>query len=429
MDGIPPARDTDAEDVVWALQTAEALWKRNERGDAIVWLRRAAQAAGETNDDDRALLLARSAAELTEGLAKASAASLPTVPPGSDPGSAGVDIDTLLRASQVDPAELAQGPVSLESDAIVSDRSPPIPQPVAPPPARTSERVLSAAESHAGMLAPWSEAPSSAPKPPVPVKRKDGPYGAPRVEIKPAPAPAAFDAEVVTSAGPLAPGGPATAPAEPAKPPARAPKPPPPPKTKSQQLPATPAPAPVAIVVLEPIDALDLSAVEAFADLPDDARDGLAKAAHLQRHTKGDALGAFGRVFMVNGDAHVMASGVPSPALTIGKGTVLRARGTLDSAIALDLACASESCVAATWAEEAVGDALGACPWVEDELRASADRVQAQAGATLGALGQRLSTELRASVVNRLTMRAFPASSSLEPGRWSSSSTASRRPT
>ena len=47
MDGIPPARDTDAEDVVWALQTAEALWKRNERGDAIVWLRRAAQAAGE----------------------------------------------------------------------------------------------------------------------------------------------------------------------------------------------------------------------------------------------------------------------------------------------------------------------------------------------------------------------------------------------
>ena len=66
MAGIPPARDTDSEDVAWALQTAEALWKRNERADAIVWLRRAAQAAAEIEDDDRAIELARDAAELTE---------------------------------------------------------------------------------------------------------------------------------------------------------------------------------------------------------------------------------------------------------------------------------------------------------------------------------------------------------------------------
>jgi CRP-like cAMP-binding protein len=96
--------------------------------------------------------------------------------------------------------------------------------------------------------------------------------------------------------------------------------------------------------------------------------------------------------------------------MTIGKGAVLRARGTLDTAVALDLACASESCVAATWAEDAVEAALGACPWVEDDLRASADRVQAQAGATLGTLGQKLSPELRANIVNRLTMRAFAES-------------------
>lgn len=58
MVAIPPAKDTDAEDVAWGLQTAEALWKRGERIDAIVWLRRAAQAAGEAADDDRALELA-----------------------------------------------------------------------------------------------------------------------------------------------------------------------------------------------------------------------------------------------------------------------------------------------------------------------------------------------------------------------------------
>ena len=40
MLGIPPAKDSDAEDVVWGLQTAETLWKRGERIDAVVWLRR-----------------------------------------------------------------------------------------------------------------------------------------------------------------------------------------------------------------------------------------------------------------------------------------------------------------------------------------------------------------------------------------------------
>src|SRR5271165_3691085 len=77
MDGIPPALETDVEDVVWALQTADALWKRNERGDALVWLRRAAQAAGEANDDDRALALARGAAELTDWIARSRATPPP----------------------------------------------------------------------------------------------------------------------------------------------------------------------------------------------------------------------------------------------------------------------------------------------------------------------------------------------------------------
>ncbi|HVJ89131.1 MAG TPA: hypothetical protein VM580_04955, partial [Labilithrix sp.] len=68
---IPSVKNTDAEDVVWGLQTADTLWKRGERIDALVWLRRAAQAAGDANDDDRALELARYAAELTEWMARA----------------------------------------------------------------------------------------------------------------------------------------------------------------------------------------------------------------------------------------------------------------------------------------------------------------------------------------------------------------------
>src|SRR4051794_34782185 len=101
MLGIPPAKDTDAEDVVWGLQTAETLWKRGERIDAVVWLRRAAQAAGEAADDDRALELARSAAELSDWMATEPVDQGPrgarpppslTVPDGT-PSSIDVDMD------------------------------------------------------------------------------------------------------------------------------------------------------------------------------------------------------------------------------------------------------------------------------------------------------------------------------------------------
>src|SRR5271166_2976308 len=121
MAGIPPVVDTDAEDVAWALQTAEALWKRNERVDAIVWLRRAAQAAGEAEDDDRALTLARDAAELAEWIAHNPQEAQPVGPPRSapppsnPPPTTGHAVDDLLRTSQVDEYEVR---VSLPSPEV-----------------------------------------------------------------------------------------------------------------------------------------------------------------------------------------------------------------------------------------------------------------------------------------------------------------------
>src|SRR3954467_2097797 len=93
MQGIPPVKDSDAEDVVWGLQTAEALWKRGEKIDALVWLRRAAQAAGDAAHDDRALELARSAAELTEFMANQPQTLIP-------PGESGVDLSVEANAAQ-----------------------------------------------------------------------------------------------------------------------------------------------------------------------------------------------------------------------------------------------------------------------------------------------------------------------------------------
>jgi hypothetical protein len=456
MDGIPPARDTDAEDVAWALQTAEALWKRNERGDAIVWLRRAAQAAGEANDDDRALALAREAAELTESFARASSASL-SRPPVTEGSVSGVAIDSLLRSSQVDEAEAAPvtippsqvspsseiAPISIPDSQVASasELSPISVRLSDPPPETGAARVdhaaakdstpiraavPSAAESHAGMLDPWADSEDSGESEAAVRDASSAAPSPPRVEKQ---GPSSEDG-VFTSAPPpkrsVSPA--AIEPPRPAKVPERQAKPPPLRKTKSQALaavlpppvqggsPATkivPGPEPARTETKRdaPIEAstppLDLSIVEAFADLPDDSRDALAKSATVRLCSKGDAVDSFALVYVTSGEFYVGASSVAHHATSLLAGAVVLGRGTLERAIELRLVAASPQAVAATWDAASVEAAMGSCPWVEEELRAAADRVQALAGASLGAFGAGLSPDLRANIIDKLKLKTL----------------------
>jgi hypothetical protein len=196
--GIPPAIDTDVEDVVWALQTAASLWTRNERVDAIVWLRRAAQAAGDAQHDERALVLARDAAELSDWIAKnplpppSNAAPVPSSIPPNDSVTGGVDDllkDIPIEAAPAVSLSAPTAPFAFMPVNLPAVVAPPLapPPPVAPPPPapvipmapatsdlipisessspvvfqsvaldRTSENVQSAAEAHAGLLDPWA---------------------------------------------------------------------------------------------------------------------------------------------------------------------------------------------------------------------------------------------------------------------------------
>ncbi len=108
VDKIPPVASADAEDVVWALQTADALWKRGERVDAIVWVRRAAQSAGAVDDEERALALAQSAADLTEYLSTASTSNRRTL--SDRPGDGQADIDDLLASAPNEPLYYTPAP-------------------------------------------------------------------------------------------------------------------------------------------------------------------------------------------------------------------------------------------------------------------------------------------------------------------------------
>src|ERR1700722_19842210 len=161
MAGIPPVLETDAEDVAWALQTAAAMWRRNERLDAIVWLRRAAQAAGDAEDDDRAFTLAREAAELAEWMARNpqnEAAIVGSLPPHSGPHHAAA-VDDLLRASQNDEYEIRVSVVPVEPAPVEHAAAPPLPPPPSPPPPPPVEPDAPRRSAPTPVPAPAMEAP------------------------------------------------------------------------------------------------------------------------------------------------------------------------------------------------------------------------------------------------------------------------------
>ena len=374
MPGIPPAIDSDTEDVTWALQTAEALWKRNERIDALVWLRRAAQAAGEAEQDDRALELAHDGAELAEWLAshpQSSSASLSAFPLSNVR-----NVNLLDESRATHPDEVEE--LSVE---VIVDSSPSIPRDRMETPVLHNERsslssppephVPSAAEKHAGMLDPWADGDADTPalEHPVPVR------------LSPALPSPDID-EVVTSA-PLI-----------ARPPARIPTRREP-KIQSRIPPSA------------SLRGSDLSDIDAFSDLPDDAREAFARAAVVQDLVPDEETSGFALALILQGRFDLAATILDTPAQRMEAGSVIRSRGTIEHAIPVRLVAASGNARVATWDERAVEEAFRTCPWVEDDLRAAGNRFQALVGVTMGPLGERFDPALRAQVASKLTVLAL----------------------
>ncbi|CAN5914641.1 hypothetical protein BH11MYX4_BH11MYX4_51050 [soil metagenome] len=610
MLGIPPAKDTDAEDVVWGLQTAETLWKRGERIDAVVWLRRAAQAAGEAADDDRALELARSAAELSDWMATGTSqppAPVPQLPSQQPLREAQAQAPTYVpdggRLSievDLNDAEGARGPlpeiVSAEAampvrpsrpmpprsrppsqptmqtaEPTFADDTPPVSSrdrrdearqtPMAPLPSYASDApprepsVPPADKVHAGMFNPWDERKSPAPPapiaPPPPLtprfsddeevitsvrpqqlhqQRADAlaavlAGGSPQSEAPPPPAPVAWAEEPKVEPPKPAPPRPSTprppplparamkarvtsAPPDrhvPSEPPMRVTPPPPSPTQVmlmqqraevSPQEPVSepevetprpdgepepvrepepepvrepepepvrepepepvrepvrepepepvrepePEPEPVAEALREPEvlrepepapddgltplvppaaltpvppaveerPPLDLEDVEAFADLPDDARRAFASAAQVSALGEGEEVSSFALAYILSGSVDVAATMVDAPAARLEGGAVLRSRGTTDDGVPMRLIGVSSG-VVATWTDAAVQEAFRTCPWVEEDLRVAADRLQTLVGVTIGPLGERLDASIRQEIIDRLTMRTLIA--------------------
>lgn len=155
------------------------------------------------------------------------------------------------------------------------------------------------------------------------------------------------------------------------------------------------------------VDGVPLNDCLGFEDLPEEIQIKLAMAARLERLNVDEELSAFGAALVTHGAAAVVTDISDEPALLATKGDVVFTEGSLLDGTKLRVVSTLENTVIAVWSRVDLEEALKDCPWVEETLRAIADRFQALAGVTLGTLGERLDASLRRGVVDRMEVRAY----------------------
>jgi hypothetical protein len=157
------------------------------------------------------------------------------------------------------------------------------------------------------------------------------------------------------------------------------------------------------------VDGVNLEEVDGLGDLPDDAQVLLAALARLQLLGRGDSLplGADGVLLVTQGAVSVRPTLSEIGAARVAAGGIVAARGSLAESLPLRVIAEHDETRVAFWQGDQIADVLSVYPWVVDELRMIADRLQARGGAALGALGQRLDDSLRDAVYERMDVRVF----------------------
>jgi hypothetical protein len=442
MEGIPPARASDNEDVIWALETAESLWKRDSRVDAIVWLRRAAQEAADAGDDERAASLLADATGLADAMARISTQTRAAQPASLTPPAGDDDIDALLAGASEEAARPTNELEASQDDIVFLDE----------------DAMEELDESDLVSFLP----PTPVPPPLVlatPVPTGDSATDAPIVHAAQASTSTAFLAGSLTSnelAGEVDAAATAesvdellasvameaaAAPPEPERPtavPERVTAPPPGLDA------APPSDAPTRIVMggadehaEEPVAAspedtvevegitrlgadalspLDLAGVPALAKLSDAQRARLVQAASVVVCMADVELPDFELVLVLDGEVSVRTGASGALITRLGPGAVLRAHGTLasdplaaSSAGTPRFVVTADDSTLALWSAARLAKALADAPDTDEELRAQGDKLVAWTAVAESAMAMRLHEDVRLRLFERLTARSLAA--------------------
>lgn len=412
-------------------------------GEELVLPRRSQPASRASDSDDDVFT---SAAPLDASLTKKTEPRPPRkpAPKPSIPAEAGPT-----------PGHLAQAAGAIPSKGLSAPPPPRAPSPSVPPPAASKPAVPSIAPTSAATtklsLPPPAMPPRpsltvpkpSVPPPPPPVAaaprpaslpvapgvpaapKRSIPPPAPSVAAAPKPSawPAAPAAPVIPGITPAAPVVPFAAPAAPVAAPAIAVAPAAsatpvvalaePPPSAPLSAPASRSAPPSASAIIEGVP---LDEVDAFGDLPPDMQHRLVALARVEALAADEEVSSFGAALLLAGEASVCATIVDTPACRAVKGTLVPSRGSLVEPVGIRVVAGSQGAKVAIWDQPVIEDALKSCPWVLDELVSRADRIQALAGATMGALGD-IDEVSRGELLDRLTVHfAQPGEALVEAG-------------
>ncbi len=152
---------------------------------------------------------------------------------------------------------------------------------------------------------------------------------------------------------------------------------------------------------------VSLADVTGLQDLPPEAQLEFVRLARLERLTSEEEIGAFAVALVIEGNVALMPTIADVACGRAAVGDVVFTHGTLEEAIALRVVAGEEGALVAVWQKEDWERATADCPWVADELRLLADRFQALAGASMGALGDRFDETLRSAVTDRCQVKAL----------------------
>jgi hypothetical protein len=155
------------------------------------------------------------------------------------------------------------------------------------------------------------------------------------------------------------------------------------------------------------VDDILLEGVRGFEDLPDDMQRLIVGTAVLTTLSADEEVGSFGAALVTRGRVGIMPAVADVASAVASPGEIVFTQGTIEEKIPLRVVALEDGTVVASWTPAVLEAAFADCPWVADELRQVANRFQALAGATLGALGERLDDTMREMVFSRLEVKAY----------------------
>ncbi|HEY6560647.1 MAG TPA: cyclic nucleotide-binding domain-containing protein [Polyangiaceae bacterium] len=155
------------------------------------------------------------------------------------------------------------------------------------------------------------------------------------------------------------------------------------------------------------IGGIALADVKGLQDLPEEAQHDLVSRARTETLQVEEEVTNFGIALVLEGWVTIMPTIADAACAHANKGDVVFTAGTLSDGIGLRVVAGQDDTTVAIWDTQALEQATHDCPWVADELLIIADRFQALAGVTMGAMGDRLDDSLRSLVTDRCAVRTL----------------------